>query len=201
MESSAPHRTGKLRPRRTSSAARDAPTWCSQRRRAVAAPARLRRRRLHRRRADRPVGNLNSSFIGDPARPKTRVPGTGGGNELRASQMIVAMKHEKRRFVEHVDFVTSPGLLRGSNTRQESGLPRGRYVSRRHRSAVFGFDEGAAHEGDRAQSRREREQVQDNTGFELVLNGEPVYRAADRARAENAARARSGAALHRVASV
>src|SRR5262245_6398343 len=27
-------------------------------------------------------GNLNSSFIGDPARPKTRLPGTGGGNDI-----------------------------------------------------------------------------------------------------------------------
>ena len=29
--------------------------------------------------------------------------------------MIVAMKHEKRRFVEHVDFITSPGLVRGDD--------------------------------------------------------------------------------------
>jgi glutaconate CoA-transferase, subunit B len=37
-------------------------------------------------------GNLNSSFIGDPARPKTRLPGTGGGNDIASlAQMIVAM--------------------------------------------------------------------------------------------------------------
>ena len=40
-------------------------------------------------------GNLNSSFIGDPARPKTRLPGTGGGNDISSlTAMIVAMKHE-----------------------------------------------------------------------------------------------------------
>jgi len=27
-------------------------------------------------------GNLNSSFIGDPGRPATRLPGTGGGNDI-----------------------------------------------------------------------------------------------------------------------
>lgn len=27
-------------------------------------------------------GNLNSSFIGNPAKPKTRLPGTGGGNDI-----------------------------------------------------------------------------------------------------------------------
>ena len=61
-------------------------------------------------------GNLNSSFIGDPANPKTRLPGTGGGNDISSlTKMIVAMKHEKRRFVENVDFVTSPGWLKGGH--------------------------------------------------------------------------------------
>src|SRR3979490_656876 len=65
-------------------------------------------------------GNLNSSFIGDPAHPKTRLPGTGGGNDISSlTAMIVAMKHEKRRFVEQVDFVTSPGWLRGAASRRE----------------------------------------------------------------------------------
>src|ERR1700682_5178456 len=63
-------------------------------------------------------GNLNSSVIGDPKHPKTRLPGTGGGNDIASlAHMIVAMKHEKRRFVEGVDFVTRPGFLRGTNSR------------------------------------------------------------------------------------
>src|SRR6266550_7003321 len=71
-------------------------------------------------------GNLNSSFIGDPLQPKTRLPGSGGGNDIASlTQMIVAMKHEKRRFVEEVDFITSPGYLRGGDTRQASGLLAG----------------------------------------------------------------------------
>src|ERR1700757_2338581 len=71
-------------------------------------------------------GNLNSSFIGDPRRPTTRLPGTGGGNDIASlTQMIVAMKHEKRRFVKRVDFVTSPGFLSGGDTRQEAGLIAG----------------------------------------------------------------------------
>ena len=66
-------------------------------------------------------GNLNSSFIGDPKHPKTRLPGTGGGNDISSlTEMIVAIKHEKRRFVENVDFVTSPGWLRGQDTRPQS---------------------------------------------------------------------------------
>src|SRR5918911_1530875 len=87
-------------------------------------------------------GNLNSSFIGDPARPKTRLPGTGGGNDIASlAQMIVAMKHEKRRFVEHVDFVTSPGYLRGGDTRRASGLVGGGVFRVVTDLAVFGFDD------------------------------------------------------------
>src|SRR5947208_9655733 len=71
-------------------------------------------------------GNLNSSFIGDPAHPKTRLPRTGGGDDISSlTQMIVAMKHEKRRFVEKVDFISSPGSLRCDNSRRYSGLPTG----------------------------------------------------------------------------
>src|ERR1700720_141691 len=52
-------------------------------------------------------GNLNSSFIGDPEHEATRLPGTGGGNDIASlRQMIVAMKPEKRRFVDQVDFIT-----------------------------------------------------------------------------------------------
>jgi glutaconate CoA-transferase, subunit B len=87
-------------------------------------------------------GNLNSSFIGDPAKPKTRLPGTGGGNDIASlAQMIVAMKHEKRRFVEEVDFITSPGYIRGGTTRSESGLPAGGMYRVVTDLGIFGFDE------------------------------------------------------------
>src|SRR5436309_10461956 len=71
-------------------------------------------------------GNLNSSLIGDRERPTTRLPGTGGGNDIASlTQMIVAMKHEKRRFVSRVDFVTSPGFLSGEESRRDVGLTAG----------------------------------------------------------------------------
>src|SRR5262245_3290359 len=86
-------------------------------------------------------GNLNSSFIGDPAHTKTRLHGTGGGNDISSlTSMIVTMKHEKRRFVEQVDFITSPGWIRGGRTRSESGLPTGGMFRVVTDLAVFGFD-------------------------------------------------------------
>jgi glutaconate CoA-transferase subunit B len=119
-------------------------------------------------------GNLNSSFIGDPAKPRTRLPGTGGGNDIASlAQMIVAMKHEKRRFVEAVDFVTSPGFLRGGTTRRDSGLPAGGMYRVVTDLGLFGFDEEtkrmnvvALHPGVTLG------EVQDATGFKLAHEGE-----------------------------
>jgi glutaconate CoA-transferase, subunit B len=116
-------------------------------------------------------GNLNSSFIGDPDRPRTRLPGTGGGNDIASlANMIVAMKHEKRRFVEKVDFITSPGFIEGGETRAARGLPAGGMFKVVTHLAILGFDErtkamrvDALHPGVTA------EEVQDNTGFDLVI--------------------------------
>src|SRR5215470_9088596 len=116
-------------------------------------------------------GNLNSSFIGDPSHPKTRLPGTGGGNDISSlTNMIVAMKHEKRRFVEQVDFITSPGWIRGGRTRSESGLTHGGMFRVITELATFSFDDAerrmtvlALHPGVTSG------QVQDNTGFDLIF--------------------------------
>jgi glutaconate CoA-transferase, subunit B len=117
-------------------------------------------------------GNLNSSFIGDPAAPKTRLPGTGGGNDIASlTNMIVAMKHEKRRFVEKVDFITSPGFIRGRKTRAESGLPAGGMFRVITELAVFGFDDETRQMKVLALNPGvDRGQVQDNTGFELLFD-------------------------------
>lgn len=116
-------------------------------------------------------GNLNSSFIGDPDDPKVRLPGTGGGNDISSlTQMIVAMKHEKRRFVDKVDYVTSPGFLSGGASRSESGLIAGGMYRVVTDLAILGFDGRtrdmtvlALHPG------VEMAQVQENTGFEIQV--------------------------------
>ena len=116
-------------------------------------------------------GNLNSSYIGDPARPATRLPGTGGGNDIASlTQMIVAMRHEKRRFVKRVDFITSPGFLSGGDARHEAGLIAGGMFRVVTDLGILCFDDrskrmklAALHPGVTT------EQVQQNTGFELLI--------------------------------
>lgn len=73
-------------------------------------------------------GNLNSTMIGtDYARPKVRFPGSGGANDLASLcwRVLVVTNHDPRRFVEKVDFVTTPGYLTGPGAREAAGLPPG----------------------------------------------------------------------------
>ena len=116
-------------------------------------------------------GNLNSSFIGDPDNPKIRLPGTGGGNDISSlTNMIVAMKHEKRRFVTDVDYITSPGWIKGGKSRAQCGLPQGGMWRVVTDLAVLGFDEDTREMKVLAlQHGVTREQVQENTGFKLLF--------------------------------
>jgi glutaconate CoA-transferase subunit B len=56
-------------------------------------------------------GNLNSTCIGDYWQPRKRFEGSGGASDIAslAKRTIIIMNHEKRRFVDRVDYVTSPG--------------------------------------------------------------------------------------------
>ncbi|MEG1684209.1 MAG: CoA-transferase, partial [Oscillospiraceae bacterium] len=74
-----------------------------------------------------PYGNLNSTCIGDYDHPETRFSGSGGANGIATyCNTVIVMKHEKRRFVEHVDYCTSPGWVDGPDGRKNSGLPADR---------------------------------------------------------------------------
>ena len=118
-------------------------------------------------------GNLNTTIIGDHDHPKVRLPGSGGGNDVgsNASRTIAIMPHDQRRFVERVDFITTPGYLTGPGAREAAGLPRGTGPYRVVTTlAVLGYE---------AASKRMQllatqpgvsvDKVAENTGFELLL--------------------------------
>jgi len=71
-------------------------------------------------------GNINSTVIGDYTQPKVRFPGGGGAFDMTlAKRTVIMMPHEKRRFVESVDFVTVPGHVVRGRRRNELGLTGG----------------------------------------------------------------------------
>jgi glutaconate CoA-transferase subunit B len=70
-------------------------------------------------------GNLNTSYVGDPSRPAVKLPGSGGGADIAvlSRRWVALMSHERRRLVERVSFVTSPGYGDGSpGWRKRNGL-------------------------------------------------------------------------------
>src|SRR3981189_3186838 len=73
-----------------------------------------------------PYGNLNSTLIGgDYAKPKVRLPGSGGANDLASFcwRTLIVMNHDAKNFVPKLDFLTTPGYLTGPGAREAAGLP------------------------------------------------------------------------------
>jgi glutaconate CoA-transferase subunit B len=68
-------------------------------------------------------GNINTTVIGDYARPKVRLPGSGGACEIaiNAREVFILMRQSSRSFVERIDFRTSPGNLGGASGRAARG--------------------------------------------------------------------------------
>jgi glutaconate CoA-transferase subunit B len=88
-------------------------------------------------------GNLNSTCIGDYAHPTVRFSGSGGACDAAslASGFIVFMQHGRRKFVEKLDYVTSPGWLEGGDSRRRAGFARGGPIAVVTDLAVLKFDD------------------------------------------------------------
>jgi glutaconate CoA-transferase, subunit B len=116
-------------------------------------------------------GNVNTSYIGDPDRPKVRLPGSGGANDIVSScrEIFIMTRHERRRFVDRVDFITSPGYLSGPEARRRAGLVRSRPVAVVTDLALLGFDEATGRlRLDALQAGVTEDEVAESTGFELL---------------------------------
>jgi len=90
-------------------------------------------------------GNLNSTAIfgeGDYYHPASRLPGSGGANDIGSSakRTVIMMTLEKRRFLERVDYITTPGYLGGNDDREKAGLPGGGPVAIITNKCIFRFD-------------------------------------------------------------
>src|SRR5688572_3863799 len=72
-------------------------------------------------------GNINATTIGGYTNPKVRLPGSGGSQEIAAwaNRCYIMTPHQKRRFPEKVEFMTSAGFIRGKGDREQAGLRGG----------------------------------------------------------------------------
>jgi glutaconate CoA-transferase subunit B len=121
-----------------------------------------------------PFGNVNSTCIGDYLQPKVRFTGSGGANGIATFiNTVIMMQHEKRRFIERTDYLTSVGWGGGGpNGRSELGLSadigpqmvvtdRGimKFDERSKRMYLAGFYETSS-----------PEEIIENTGFEIDVS-------------------------------
>lgn len=121
-------------------------------------------------------GNLNSTVIGDYLNPKVRLPGSGGACAIAglSKKTIMIMPHEKRRFVNKIDFLTSPGFLTGEKGREEAGLRGGGPQAVISTLGVMRFDEktkemylDSYHPGVSVQD------IKNNTSWDIKISKKP----------------------------
>jgi acyl CoA:acetate/3-ketoacid CoA transferase beta subunit len=118
-------------------------------------------------------GNVNTTVIGDWQHPTSRLPGSGGANDIGSlcHRTIIIMRQDRRRFVERVNFITTPGYLDGPGARERAGLPERtgpyRVITQ---LGVYDFDEEkkqmrllAVHPGVTL------EDIRANTAFEVLI--------------------------------
>ncbi len=117
-------------------------------------------------------GNINATIIGnDYENPKVRLPGSGGAELIAAwaNRCYIMTPHQKRRFPEKVDFMTSAGFLHGRAEREASGVRGGGPLAIVTDIGILNPDENgeltltALHPG------RNAEEAIENTGWELKI--------------------------------
>jgi glutaconate CoA-transferase, subunit B len=118
-------------------------------------------------------GNINSTCLGDHRKPRVRFPGSGGACDAmsQAHAVILFMQQDKKRFVEKLDYLTSPGWLTGGESRRQAGFTRGGPMAVVTNLGVMKFDDNTRrmylselYPGVTAQ------EVADNTGFAMDLS-------------------------------
>lgn len=88
-------------------------------------------------------GNLNSTSIGDYYSPKVRFSGSGGACDIGSvvGQSMAFMELGKRKFVDKLDYLTTPGYLDGPGAREKAGLKGGGPSLVITNKATFRFDD------------------------------------------------------------
>jgi glutaconate CoA-transferase subunit B len=120
-------------------------------------------------------GNINTSVIGSMDRPRVRLPGSGGANDIISlcNEVLIVTQHEPRRFVDRVDFITSPGYLSGGDSRVRAGLVTGRLGAVVTDLALLDFEPASRRMRLRGLQPGVRvDQVRAQTGFELLVSDE-----------------------------
>jgi glutaconate CoA-transferase subunit B len=116
---------------------------------------------------------LGPRVVGDYTRPTVRFPGSGGACDVGSfvGRTIVFIQHERRRFVERLDYLTTPGYLDGPGGRERAGYRHGGPACVISDRALLRFDEVSKEMYlDRYYPGTTPEEIQADTGFPLDLS-------------------------------
>lgn len=90
-------------------------------------------------------GNVNSSGVGHWSQPDswTYFAGSGGANDMATSgkRTVIVMPQDAKKFVDKVDYITSPGYLTGPGAREKLGMIGGGPAVLVSTMGVYEFDE------------------------------------------------------------
>jgi glutaconate CoA-transferase, subunit B len=117
-------------------------------------------------------GNINATVIGkDYSHPKTRLPGSGGSQEIAAwaNRCYLMTPHQKRRFPEKADFMTSAGYLNGRKEREASGVRGAGMLAVVTDIGMMEPDETGELMLTALHPNRTAQEAKDNTGWDLKV--------------------------------
>ncbi len=117
-------------------------------------------------------GNINTTVVGDYHTPKTRLPGGGGAPEIATccGEIFLTMKHTKRGLVDRLDFWTSLGHGNGYDDRLNRGVTtKGPSLLLTDLCIMKPDDTSKAFIVTSLHPGVTRQQVQDNTGWDVVF--------------------------------
>lgn len=121
-------------------------------------------------------GNLNTSYVGQPSAPRVKLPGSGGGADIAilSRRWVTLMRHERRRLVDRVSFVTSPGHGDGTaGWRRRNGLLGAGPSAIVTTLCIFRFPDGGGEAYlDSIHPGHTLEEVRANTGWPVAPAGE-----------------------------
>jgi len=121
-------------------------------------------------------GNLNTSYVGPPEKPRVKLPGSGGGADIAilSRRWVTLMTHERRRLVDRVSFVTSPGHGDGTpGWRKRHGLLGGGPVAIITTLCVFRFPpEGGEAFVDTVHPGTTLAEVREATGWDISIDSD-----------------------------
>ena len=114
-------------------------------------------------------GNINATTIGDYAHPKVRLPGSGGSQEIAAwaNRCYIMTPHQKRRFPEKVEFMTSAGFIDGKGARQDRGMRGGGMLAVVTDIGILEPDDSGEMMLTALHTGRTVEEAKSNTGWDL----------------------------------